>query len=338
VVPGRTDDPALIRQGPNNSNLSLTYDKGPLAVRYAVTHNDAYIYVYNYQAGADLGPFGPNGDDYSYAHTQMDLQGSYRVNHGLTLTGSGDGSIAGIIGTTTGTLTKNGGGTWTLLGANTYTGATNINAGVLNVQNATALGTTAGGTMVNDNAKLQIQGGITVGSEALTISGVQGSLESVNGINNYGGLVTLGAANGGFFPTHSFISSDAGSTLNLTNTGTITGAGSALDLQGAGTGTISSILGMTSSSLTKDGAGTWTLSGANTYTNQTNIYDGTLKLSGVGNLGNTSNGLLMDGAGGGGFGSPILDLNGTLRVETEPGAGTRVVFELPIAPGGDATG
>jgi signal transduction histidine kinase len=34
----------------------------------------------------------------------------------------------------------------------------------------------------------------------------------------------------------------------------------------------------------------------------------------------------------------ILDLNGTLRVETEPGAGTRVVFELPIAPGGDATG
>jgi signal transduction histidine kinase len=34
----------------------------------------------------------------------------------------------------------------------------------------------------------------------------------------------------------------------------------------------------------------------------------------------------------------ILDLNGTLRVETEPGAGTRVVFELPIASGGDATG
>jgi signal transduction histidine kinase len=34
----------------------------------------------------------------------------------------------------------------------------------------------------------------------------------------------------------------------------------------------------------------------------------------------------------------ILDLNGTLRVETEPGAGTRMVFELPIAPMGDATG
>jgi signal transduction histidine kinase len=34
----------------------------------------------------------------------------------------------------------------------------------------------------------------------------------------------------------------------------------------------------------------------------------------------------------------ILDLNGTLRVETEPGAGTRVVVELPTASMGDATG
>jgi signal transduction histidine kinase len=32
----------------------------------------------------------------------------------------------------------------------------------------------------------------------------------------------------------------------------------------------------------------------------------------------------------------ILDLNGTLRVETEPGAGTRVIIELPAAPAGDA--
>ena len=33
----------------------------------------------------------------------------------------------------------------------------------------------------------------------------------------------------------------------------------------------------------------------------------------------------------------ILDLSGTLRVETEPGAGTRVVFELPLTPGEDPT-
>ncbi|HEY3012195.1 MAG TPA: HAMP domain-containing sensor histidine kinase [Gemmatimonadales bacterium] len=32
----------------------------------------------------------------------------------------------------------------------------------------------------------------------------------------------------------------------------------------------------------------------------------------------------------------ILDLNGTLRVETEPGAGTRVMVELPTSPTGDS--
>jgi signal transduction histidine kinase len=46
-------------------------------------------------------------------------------------------------------------------------------------------------------------------------------------------------------------------------------------------------------------------------------------------------------AGGSGLGLSIvrrliLDLNGTLRVETEPGAGTRVLLELPCIPAGDA--
>jgi signal transduction histidine kinase len=31
----------------------------------------------------------------------------------------------------------------------------------------------------------------------------------------------------------------------------------------------------------------------------------------------------------------ILDLNGTLRVETEPGGGTRVMVELPTDSSGD---
>ena len=83
VVPGRTDNPALSRQGPNNWNLGLTYDKRRLSTRFGLTHNDAYIYQYNYQTGADLGLKGPNGDNYTYAHTQLDLQGSYRIKGGL---------------------------------------------------------------------------------------------------------------------------------------------------------------------------------------------------------------------------------------------------------------
>ncbi len=53
----------------------------------------------------------------------------------------------GTITTGTGTLTKDGAGTLDAFsGANTYTGATTVSAGVLDIQNNTALGTTASGT------------------------------------------------------------------------------------------------------------------------------------------------------------------------------------------------
>lgn len=83
AVPDRIDNPALSRQGPNNWNLGVTYDRRRLSARLGLTHNDAYIYQYNYQPGADLGLRGPNGDIYTYAHTQLDLQGSYRIKGGL---------------------------------------------------------------------------------------------------------------------------------------------------------------------------------------------------------------------------------------------------------------
>ena len=88
VVPQRTDDPALARQGPNNWNLGVTYDKRRLSARLGVTHNDAYIYQYAY-TGGDLGLRGPNGDTYTYAHTQVDAQGSFRIRGGLKFLVSG---------------------------------------------------------------------------------------------------------------------------------------------------------------------------------------------------------------------------------------------------------
>ena len=77
IVPGRTDRPALLRQAPNNWNLGVTYDRGGLSMRLGVTHNDASIFEYNYQDGADGGIKGPLGDVYLYAHTQIDAQGTY---------------------------------------------------------------------------------------------------------------------------------------------------------------------------------------------------------------------------------------------------------------------
>jgi TonB-dependent receptor len=83
AVPNRSIDPALVRQGPNNWNVDVTYDKRRLSTRLGLTHNDAYIYLYNFQDGANGGIRGPNGDQYTYAHTQLDLQGSYRLHGGL---------------------------------------------------------------------------------------------------------------------------------------------------------------------------------------------------------------------------------------------------------------
>jgi TonB-dependent receptor len=89
--PGRIDHPALPRQAPNNWNGGLTYDKGRFAMRFAVSHNDTNIYAYNYahtDAATDQDPIngihGPNGDVYFYAHTQFDVQGSYRIYKGLS--------------------------------------------------------------------------------------------------------------------------------------------------------------------------------------------------------------------------------------------------------------
>jgi len=91
---GRTDNPAMLRQAPNTWNLGFTYDKSRFSMRFGVSHNDANIYAYNYQAtGKDSDPIvglrGPTGDIYLYAHTQFDVQGSYRMYKRLQLVVSG---------------------------------------------------------------------------------------------------------------------------------------------------------------------------------------------------------------------------------------------------------
>jgi TonB-dependent receptor len=95
---GRIDHPSLQRQAPNTWNLGFTYDKARFSMRFGVSHNDANIYAYGYvhdptTPNVDhdpiLGLKGPLADQYLYAHTQFDVQGSYRVYRGLEFVVSG---------------------------------------------------------------------------------------------------------------------------------------------------------------------------------------------------------------------------------------------------------
>src|SRR6185503_17420272 len=68
-------------------------------------------------------------------------------------------------------VAKEGSGTMRLSGgnSNSLTGPVTVNAGRLIVTHPTALGTTAAGTFVNDNASLALEGGVAVGFEPLTL-------------------------------------------------------------------------------------------------------------------------------------------------------------------------
>jgi TonB-dependent receptor len=91
---GRTDNASLQRQAPNTWNFNLTYDKSRLSARFAISHNDANIASYAFQQNSTpndpiVGLRGPGGDQYFYAHTQYDIQGSYRIHKGLQFVASG---------------------------------------------------------------------------------------------------------------------------------------------------------------------------------------------------------------------------------------------------------
>jgi TonB-dependent receptor len=99
----RTDNPALLRQAPNTWNISPTFDRGPLSIRVGLAYNGANIFQYAYRNltndnsnPPNLVPIvpavpinGPSGDQYLYAHFQVDAQASFRIHKGLQFIVSG---------------------------------------------------------------------------------------------------------------------------------------------------------------------------------------------------------------------------------------------------------
>jgi autotransporter-associated beta strand protein len=219
------------------------------------------------------------------------------VNNGtnlLTVTGTFNTLLSGILGGSGG-LAKTGSGTATLGGANTYSGVTTVSAGILSIQNSAALGSATGGTVVASGAVLQLQGGISITSEALTISGSGllsgGALRSVTGDNTWSGIITLVAAASIGCDANS-LTIGTGGIINSTFLATITNAG---------TITLAGPLGSGSGGLTKTGVGTLVVNGTNTFTGVTTISGGVVQFGATGSLPPTSAVTVNSGA--------TLDLN-----------------------------
>jgi autotransporter-associated beta strand protein len=169
---------------------------------------------------------------------------------GVTFTQTTNGTYAGVL-SGIGSVTKEGTGTVTLSGANSFAGAMTISAGTLSLGNATALGTTAAATSIANDASLNLNGQ-TVGAEAITLRGT--------GISSEGGIINTSATD-----------------ASLSGAITLDRAASSIGTS-AGNITISGAIGETNGAraLGKVGTGTLILSGANAYTGATTISNGTL--------------------------------------------------------------
>ena len=252
-------------------------------------------------AGNALAFVGPTGatnnvitQNSSSAQTIANTIAANNNNITLTLAGSGTGivTLSGAILFSNGqkdyAITKTGTSTFILSGANTYQGATTISAGVLNIQNSAGLGSTVSGTSVTSGAALQLQGGIGVANEALTLNGSgvasDGALRNISGNNSYGGLITLGSA--------SKIASDSGT---LTLTAGIVNGGFLLTFDGNGNNAESGVISGTGG-LVKNSSGTLTLSGINTFSGGSTLNGGTTVISNSSSLGATTGAATINSA------------------------------------------
>ncbi|HMP76149.1 MAG TPA: autotransporter-associated beta strand repeat-containing protein [Kiritimatiellia bacterium] len=215
--------------------------------------------------------------------TSGSVAGNIANNSALIFNRSDDFSYAGII-SGSGTLTKQGAGVLTLSGVNTFSGAATISAGTLRMGDAAALGTTAGNTTVSDGTVLDLNGQ-TVGAEPVVLNGHgisgAGALISGSGAASLSGAISLNTA------------SAVGGANQVTLSGVISGG-----------------------QLTKVGAGTTILSGNNTFTGDSIVSNGVLRITHANGLGTTAgSNIVVSGAAveisGGVTSAERMAINGT---------------------------
>jgi len=231
------------------------------------------------------------GNNFTIQDGQVGASGVETILHTM---GSGTLTISALVGSGGGYLTKNGTGTLLLAGANTYTGATSIvaglaQAGVDSVSTTSgAFGTSNGGSVtVNLGAALDFNGHAV--NKNLILNG--------NGINGGGALLNSGSTAGSSTGTVNLTGS---STIvsagfgGLTVGGAVTNSGYALTVDGAGATTLSGIVSGVGS-LIKNGTGNLILNGANSFSGGVILNSGTLGLGNASALGSISNIVAING-------------------------------------------
>jgi len=245
----------------------------------------------DWKVGATPGPFVNGGaalfDDTTTANLSVTvaaaiIPGGVTVNNTTnvySIASSGANNIGG-----TGGLTKSGNNTLTLSGgANTYTGVTKFNAGIVSVS-ALANGGTASdiGAASSSATNLVFNGG------TLQYTGPAASIDRLFTVRTGGGTIDASGAPGT-------------GRLDLNNTGSVglVGTGArVLTLTGTSTDTnlLEASLGDNGGTtiLTKNGTGWWALTGANTYSGVTTIANGTLQIGNGGTSGTLGSGGVTD--------------------------------------------
>lgn len=179
------------------------------------------------------------------------LSGANVINHASLVFDRIDASTAAQVISGTGTLTKNGSGTLTLGNANTYTGATILNGGLVNIGSTASFGATAsltldgGGIQWSAPADISaIPATLEAGGATFDTNGQDVTLASSIGNSGSGFIIKTGAgtltlAGGNLYSGGTTVS--AGTLLATNASGSATGSGLVTLQSGAtlgGTGTI----------------------------------------------------------------------------------------------------
>jgi len=198
-------------------------------------------------------------------------------------------------------LSKDGQGTMTLTGNNTYTGQTLIKRGFLNAGSNNALGSTAGSTVVSSGATLQLVNNVTITGEELFLVGnsstpTTGTNEQIYALRNSGGNnewagkvnIDLAPQNARFFTNAGNLKVSGEVVVSSATTGSGSGFSLVLGGNSAATGEISGNISQTETTtrqlgVIKNTGNTWTLSGVNAYKGTTHIYEGALSVSSIAN-------------------------------------------------------